>query len=140
MEDQDSIPGWSSSVERYFPGKNEQDCFGGASWFVNGILRIQGRADIVLFTIPDSVPYPTMELVQLDGTSRLIVIDRHEGTGTHEAKLLPAGVTVDAVKTHLHDGSSLSELRGNKLAVDELLAHRYSAWRSRTEPNDVGYL
>ncbi|KIO25956.1 hypothetical protein M407DRAFT_24705 [Tulasnella calospora MUT 4182] len=137
-EDQGSIPGWSSSVERYFPGKNDQDCFGGASWFVNEILRIQGRADVVLFTIPCAVPYPTTELVQLD--RRLLVIRRHEGTGTHEARLLPPDATVEAVKISLQEGGSLSELPGDKLAVEELLCHRYSAWRGRVEPNDDCYL
>ncbi|KAG8915049.1 hypothetical protein FRC00_008387 [Tulasnella sp. 408] len=137
-EDQDSIPGWSSSVDEYFPGKNDQDCFGGASWFVNEILRIQGRANTVLFTIPCLVPYPITELVQLE--DRLIMIERHEGTGTHEAKLLPTGATVDAVNIHLQEGGSLSELPGNRLAVEELLCRRYSAWRGRVELDDDDYL
>ncbi|KAG9044053.1 hypothetical protein FS837_008847 [Tulasnella sp. UAMH 9824] len=137
-EDQGSIPGWSPSVERYFPGKNGHDRFGGASWFVNEVLRLQGLAEVVLFTVPCSVPYPTTELVQVD--SRLIIIGRHEDTGTHEARVLPTDATIEAVKTHLREGGSLTELPGNKLAVEEPVSRRYSTWRGRIEPNDDDYL
>ncbi|KAG8914600.1 hypothetical protein FRC00_012154 [Tulasnella sp. 408] len=127
----DDFRGWSSSVEQVYPGKNRPTCFGGATWFVNEVLHIQGLAEVFLFTTSRSLLYPNMELVQRG--NRILVIGRHEGKGVHEAWLLDVGSTVEAVKAHLQESGTIDQLAKTKLAVDEHPARRYAAWRHRVE-------
>ncbi|KIO18716.1 hypothetical protein M407DRAFT_31624 [Tulasnella calospora MUT 4182] len=126
------IRGWSSSVEQVFPGKNRPNCFGGATWFLNEVLHIQGSAEVFLFATSRSLPYPHTELVRLG--NRVLVIRRHQGKGVHEAWLLDADSTAESVKAHLHADGTIDQLTKTKLAVDELPARRYAAWRHRVEP------
>ncbi|KAG9044051.1 hypothetical protein FS837_008845 [Tulasnella sp. UAMH 9824] len=124
--------GWSSSVEQVYSGKNGPTCFGGATWFVNEVLHIQGDAEVFLFTTSRTLPYPSTELLRLG--NRIFVIRRDGGKGVHEAWLLTINSTAEAVKGRLREGGTIDQLVKTKLAVDELPARRYAAWRHRVEP------
>ncbi|KIO27698.1 hypothetical protein M407DRAFT_23012 [Tulasnella calospora MUT 4182] len=137
-EDMEDSPRWTSSVEKFFPDKNKPDCFGGATWFINEALHLRGTAEVFLFTIPQSCPYPLTELIRLG--ERIVVVRRHEGTGCHEAWVLNAGSTVESVKAHLQAGGRIPQLHKTKLAVDELPTRRYALWRHRTEPSNELHL
>ncbi|KAG8915051.1 hypothetical protein FRC00_008389 [Tulasnella sp. 408] len=134
----EDFSGWSSSVEQVYPGKNRSTCFGGATWFVNEVLHIQGPAEVFLFTTSRSLPYPYTELLRLG--NRILVIRRHGGKGVHEAWLLDMDSTSEVVQAHLREGGTIDQLAKTKLAVDELPARRYAAWRHRVEPIEVLHL
>ncbi|KAG9044049.1 hypothetical protein FS837_008843 [Tulasnella sp. UAMH 9824] len=99
---------WSTSVEKYFPGKNRPDCFGGAKWFVNEILHIEGSARTVLFTIPDGAAFPTLEVVQAG--QRLLLIRRDEDTCRYEVKALTVDTDLEDVLGHFRSGGTASIL------------------------------
>ncbi|KAG8976532.1 hypothetical protein FRB90_009138, partial [Tulasnella sp. 427] len=101
---------WSSSVEEYFPGKNDEDSFGGATWFVNEVLHLQGKAKVILFTLPRWDPFPTLELIQLG--DRFLTIERREDAGKHEAYALERGATAQDLEMYLRAGGLPSRLPG----------------------------
>ncbi|KAG8911010.1 hypothetical protein FRC01_005985 [Tulasnella sp. 417] len=131
------IPTWSTSVEMYFPGKNRPDCFGGAKWFVNEILHIDGPAETVLFTLPHSASFPTFEVIQVG--QRLLLIQRDEDTCRYQAKALPVISSLGDLLAHFNAGETFESLSGSTLSVDECPARRYSLWRTMMEPTAWSY-
>lgn len=130
---------WSASIEKYFPGKNRPDCFGGTKWFVNDVLHIQGPAETLLFTLsPTESAFPALEVVQAG--RRLLIVQRDEDTLQYEAKALAENASLEDLLLHLHAGGTIGAIPGVSLSVDACSARQYSAWRTRAEPTASCYL
>ncbi|KAG8944301.1 hypothetical protein FRC04_002021 [Tulasnella sp. 424] len=133
------VEDWSASVEKYFPGKNRPDCFGGTKWFVNDVLHIQGPAETLLFSLsPTESAFPALEVVQAG--QRLLIVQRDENSLQYEAKALAINTRLEDLLLQLHASGIIEAIPGVSLSVDACSARQYSAWRTRAEPTASCYL
>ncbi|KAG8912575.1 hypothetical protein FRC00_004221 [Tulasnella sp. 408] len=134
------LPRMSTKVHSWFPGKNDPDAFGSVTWFVNKALHIPGPATVVLFGTPRPKyrPRDTFDVIELKG--RLLSIERDDDMASYNIKLLEKGVVLEAVVAHLKGGGLLSDLPGQKVAVDGFILNAYGSWRQRWAKDTVGPL